>query len=248
MLSALIKKIEIKNVKTVLENISFEINGGEVYTIAGKNGTGKTTLIKALTGLLPKDVYAVEGKINFDGIDLLNAGRQQLQSIRKNKIKYVFQDAVNSFDPLKTFKYYFENLSGDKNEIDKLMKFFILPGREKLYKLFPYEVSGGMAQRISFILALLSHPELIILDEPTSGIDAAIANLYLEKIKEFVSENDRSVLLVTHDLNFALNISTKIALLSQRGLSKFYLPHEFLNSLDDPHAKSLIESFKQLSL
>ena len=129
-------------------------------------------------------------------------------------------------------RYYFNRLAKDKEEINILLSYFILPHYSELCKLYPYEVSGGMAQRISFILALLAHPEIIILDEPTSGIDPAISNLFLLKIKEFVSQGDHSVLLVTHDINFAEKISDEIAFLSDGRLSRFYPKKELFTPVE----------------
>ena len=95
--------------KLLLENIKFEIGSKSIYSILGKNGSGKTTIIKSLTCLLPQNLYEIKGKVKFNENDLLNIAPELLRSIRKEKIRYVFQDAINSFDPLRTFKYYFNN-------------------------------------------------------------------------------------------------------------------------------------------
>jgi ABC-type glutathione transport system ATPase component len=94
--------------RTLLQNIKFNVDKGKVYTILGKNGSGKSTLIKSLTALLPSELYLVEGKALFDGTNLLTAAEDVLQEIRRNNIRYVFQDAANSFDPLKKIQYYFD--------------------------------------------------------------------------------------------------------------------------------------------
>jgi len=264
MLKADIKELMVTGKGALLSGISFELKNNRIHTILGLNGSGKTTLIKSLTGLLNKRIYSVEGSVNLEGMDLLSLNSTEILPIRKNKIKYVFQDAVNSFNHLKTFEYYFKNIAKEKEEINELLSYFLLPLYSELSRLFPYEVSGGMAQRISFILALLSHPEIIILDEPTSGIDSAISNLFLFKLKEFVSRRSNSALLVTHDINFAEKISDEIAFLSEGKLSNFFPKNEMFSSSDfvpdiisgiDADEKSntdllkkLIYSYKQLSL
>jgi ABC-type dipeptide/oligopeptide/nickel transport system ATPase component len=108
--------------------------------------------------------------------------------------------------------------------------------------MHPYEVSGGMAQRISFVLALLSHPEIIILDEPTSGIDSAIANLFMLKLKEFVGNNKNCALLVTQDILFAEKISDRIAYLAGGKLSEFCTVNEFLNNPVDENLKQFLQA------
>jgi len=235
MLNVLINKIGISKEnkeRVILKNIVFEIEKKSIYTILGKNGSGKSTLLKSITGLLDNRFYSVNGKVIYDEKDILSLNDNELQKIRKNEIKYVFQDPVNSFDHLKTFRYYFDLVSVEQKSTDEQLEFFLLPDSKTLFKMYPYEVSGGMAQRISFILAILAKPKIIFLDEPTSGIDAPIVNLLLIKLREFVKEGNMA-LMVTQDIELAKNASSKIALLSDCTLSKFSSPEEFfyLNSL-----------------
>ncbi len=230
-----IKLVEINSVRLLLEKIMFDLEPGKIFTILGKNGSGKSTLIKSLTGLLDKKFYSVEGEVFFQGENILKMSEEKLLKLRRNKIKYVFQDAANSFDPLKKLKYYFDNSADHKIEIDLLLEYFLLPDLDELKKMYPYEISGGMAQRTALALALLANPKLIILDEPTSGIDSAIANLMLLKLKDFVSDGN-SVLLVTQDLIFAKKISSKISHLADKRISSFYTPDEFfkISEYSDP--------------
>jgi peptide/nickel transport system ATP-binding protein len=233
MLQVIIDEISLKSVedRLLLKEINFTVGGNQVFTVLGKNGSGKSTLLKAIPRLLDNRFYSFTGKILLDGTDILPLDQRQLEEVRKNKLKYVMQDSANSFDPLKKFRYYFEKVTGTNNsalsEAEELLSYFMLPGTDKLFKLYPYEVSGGMAQRISFILALLTHPKVLLLDEPTSGVDSPVLNLLLLKLKDYAQTDDNKVLLVTHDLLFAEKISDKIALLSDGYLSEFYSPEEF---------------------
>jgi len=250
MLAASIEKLIVNSGNsqtTLLNDVGFKLDKNQIYTIVGKNGTGKTTLIKSLTSLLDKRFYTISGKVIFEGKDLLSLDDQELKIIRRQKIKYVFQDAQNSFDQLKKLKYYFKNLNKPLSEVDETLAYFLLPKSLELYNLHAYEVSGGMAQRISLALALLAHPSLIILDEPTSGVDSAIANLFLLKLKEFVKDDSCSVLLVTQDLRFANLISDKIALITNGKLTKFLPPDEFFKSQENILSDNLINSYHQLT-
>ncbi len=249
MLQIQIREISIRTRdrnNAILNDAIFDLAENQVFTILGKNGIGKSTLIKSITGLLDKNFYSVFGTVLLDGKDILALKNEELIGIRKNKIKYVFQDAVNSFDHLKKLKYYFDLFSKDKSEIGELLGYFLLPESKALFKMYPYEVSGGMAQRISFVLALLSQPEIIILDEPTSGIDSAIANLFLLKLKDFAKSNKNSVLLVTQDILFAKKVSDKIAYLSKNRLSKFYDAGEFFNTRNEPLLNEFLNANKQI--
>jgi len=249
MLTADISSISILSEgeqRTILQNIKLDLQSGKIYTILGKNGSGKSTLIKSLTALLPSDKYKVTGKVFFDGKDLLNIDEAKLRETRKNNMRYVFQDAANSLDPLKKLKYYFNLSKKDKTQIDEQLKFFMLPEYNKISQLHSYELSGGMNQRLLFVLALLANPKLIILDEPTSGVDYAVMNLILLKLKEFVKENDKSVLVVTQDINFTIKLSDYIAYLSEGSMTQFFTSDELISSPDDK-MKNFIKSFKEIS-
>lgn len=233
--------------KILLQNIKFDLEKSKIYTILGKNGSGKSTLIKSLTALLPAYQYEVNGKVLFRGTELLNTSIENLREIRKKHIRYVFQDVTNSLDPLKKLKYYFDISEASSDLIEQQLNFFWLPGYKKISSLYAYELSDGMAQRFLIVLALLANPDLLILDEPTSGVDYAAMNLLLLKLKEFIKEKDKSVLIVTQDINFAIKSSDYIAYLSDGRLSPFQHSDKFIQSTADGEIKDLINSFKELS-
>ena len=249
MLKVNIENIALKSDNgyySLLKKINFDLNAGKIYTILGKNGSGKSTLIKSLTNLLNKNLFSIEGTILFEGKDILVMNHIELLQIRLNRIRYVFQDAVNSFDPLKTFDYYFKNSFAGRKQIDELLEYFLLPGYDEISRLYPYEVSGGMAQRLSTILAFIAQPDLLILDEPTSGIDYTIANLLLLKLKEYVNEVNRSVLLVTQDINFAEKVSDEITFLHNRTLSAFENNKDFFAKTDNEQLIEFRKSYEEL--
>ena len=231
---------------TILQNINFEIKPSRVYSILGKNGSGKSTLIKSISSLLPPNQYEVIGRVFFDETDLLSASEEKLREIRKNNIRYVFQDPANSLDPLKKIKNYFTFSNSDITTAEKLLQFFLLPAYDKISNYYPYELSGGMVQRFLFVLALLANPDLLILDEPTSGVDYAVTNLILIKLKEYVKETNKSVLMVSQDINFAINSSDYVGYLSKGTLKKFLTPDEFLKSKGDESLSNFIHSFNEI--
>ena len=248
MLSVDINSVSIseeEKSRTILSDVSFNIRAGKIYTILGKNGSGKSTLIKSITALLSKEEYTKSGKVIFNDTDLLKCPEERLREIRKHNIRYVFQDAANSLDPLKKIKYYFDLTNVSPLKIDELLLYFLLQPYKKISNLHSYELSGGMTQRLLIVLALLANPDLLILDEPTSGVDYAVMNLILLKVKNFVRDNDKSVLIVTQDINFALKSSDYIAYLSDKKLTKFYTQNDFLTSTDE-NLKIFIQSFKEI--
>ena len=232
--------------KTILQNINFEIEKGKIYSILGKNGSGKSTLIKSLTALLHNKLFEVDGKVYFNETELTNTSDEKLREIRRDKIRIVFQDAVNSFDPLKKLQYYFDLSRINPIKIEQELLYFLLPTYREISNLHSYELSGGMAQRLLIVLALLASPDLLILDEPTSGVDYAVTNLILIKLKDLLKEKDKSVLIVTQDIHFAQISSDYIAFLSNGTLTNFIAADDFIKSVRDDEMKKFIESFNEI--
>jgi ABC-type glutathione transport system ATPase component len=224
MIKTELQKISIVNnhqERILLKDIFFELKPNRIYTILGENGSGKSTLIKSLSLLLDKRTFNVEGKIFFNSRNLFELTDDELLLLRRKNIRYVFQDCINSFDPLRTIGYYFENIVDDNSKLPSLLEYFNLPSLKELSKLYPYELSGGMAQRIAIVIASISNPQLLILDEPTSAADTAIINLLIHFLKDYVSKEPRTVLIVTQDLLFAEKVSDEIASIKNNSLTDF---------------------------
>jgi ABC-type dipeptide/oligopeptide/nickel transport system ATPase component len=248
MLKVDIEKIILNNnnvSRELLCNINFTLNDKRVYTILGKNGSGKSTLIKSLTSLLNKDVYKVDGKVFWYSENIFKMDSARLLELRKKEIKYVLQDLNNNFDPLKKLKYYFDNSGNDEKSISTLLKSFLLPDYQTISKLHSYEISGGMAQRVSLMLAMIANPKLLILDEPTSAIDYANINLIKLKLMDF-KQIGGTVLIVTQDINFAKEISDEIAFLNDNKLSEFMVSSVFFNTAYQKPYTGFLQSFNEL--
>lgn len=247
MLKAEINKISFRGDGTeraLLKDISFELEDNLTSIIVGKNGTGKSTLIRSLTRLLDERFYTISGSIFFNEKDLMQVPYDELLNIRRSGIRYVFQDAINSFDPLRNIGHYFRGFQ-DHPELKNLFEKLQLPEMKGLFRLYPYEISGGMAQRLLLASALLADPEVLILDEPTSGIDTPISNLIILEMKEFVRKDKNSILLVTQDLEFAGKAGDRIAFLEGGTLSPFYPAEEFFERLD-PGLDRFVSAYNQL--
>jgi len=239
-------KVDIENISrkdgdksvNVLSDIHFTLLPNNIYTILGKNGSGKSTLIKSITNLLNKNIFTISGKVLIDNKDILTMDEQSLAVLRMNNIRYVLQDLTNNFDPLKKLKYYFDLCSTDETKLNTLLKDFLLPDLKTISKLYPYEISGGMAQRLSFLFAVLPNPKLLILDEPTSAIDYTNINLIKLKLDEHKA-NGNSALIVTQDIQFAKEVSDEIAFLSNNTLTEFKSKDIFFNQSEQSYVNFL---------
>lgn len=225
MLSVELDKINILNKNapvTLLREINFTLPNNSVYTILGSNGSGKSTLLKAIPRLLNPNLFEVHGNVVIEDVDLLSLPEKELNVYRRLKIKIVFQDAANCFDPLRKLKYYFKlsNVNNDIN-IEDVLKKFLLPGFTELSKKYAYEISIGQAQRLNFALALMTNPQILLLDEPTSALDVINNNLFKYIIEDYITQGTNSILLVTHDISFAKEVSSKVAILKNSTLSQF---------------------------
>lgn len=246
-------KVDIKKIilntngvnRELLHNIVFKLSENNIYTILGKNGSGKSTLIKSLTGLLNRDVYKVDGKVFWFDENIFEMETAQLLDLRKSKIKYVLQDLTNNYDPLKKLKYYFDISGIDEKSISIHLKSFLLPDYQTISNLHSYEISGGMAQRLSLMFAMLSNPKLLILDEPTSAIDYANINLIKLKLMDFKKAGG-SVLIVTQDINFAKEISDQLTFLQDGEVSEFINSNLFFSEASEKPYDGFLQSLKEL--
>jgi ABC-type glutathione transport system ATPase component len=231
--------------RDILKNINFKLEYGNIYTILGKNGSGKSTLIKSFTTLLDKKAYQVDGSVFWNEENIFLMNYERLIKLRQKEIRYVLQDLTNNFDPLKKLKYYFDSSGFKQDIIFEQLKNFLLPDYNTISRLHSYEISGGMAQRVSFLFALLPNPQLLILDEPTSAVDYTNVNLIKLKLKDFVKDNG-SVLIVTQDVNFAKDISDKIAFLDNGSLSEFTTTNLFFRESEENVYSGFLKSFNEL--
>lgn len=217
--------------KVLFSNVNFILENNSIYTLLGNNGVGKTTFLNTLLNLLDKRFYTVKGKINLLGYDLFNSSVDELQSLRKKSVRFIFHDAVNCFDPIKKIGYYFNLLPSENDYLDELLDYFLLPKKEIILNYYPYELSGGIAQRIAIIWGIVSKPKLLIIDEPNSALDIPLSVLLSKKLAEISKQNDLSILVVTQDLKFAFNTNGKIGLLKPNGIEEYNNDDENLNRL-----------------
>lgn len=193
-----------------VEDVSFSVEKGQTLGIVGESGSGKSVTCYSLLGLIPQPPGKIHsGVANFDGIDLLQAPEKQLRKIRGKRISMIFQDPMTSLNPyLKISTQLTEPLEIHENikgkaalhkAIDALAEVGI-PEPEKRIQSYPHEFSGGMRQRVMIAMALITRPELLICDEPTTALDVTVQKQVLDLIKDRQKELGTAVILVTHDL------------------------------------------------
>lgn len=216
--------------RVILKDVSFEVYDGEIFTILGGSGSGKTTITKCIVGLY----RPTAGRVEVFGKDISKLNQIELDQIRRN-IGYVFQGAA-LFDSLKVWEnvvfYHLEHGKMKEEELKSLaLQCLSMVGlSERELELFPSELSGGMRKRVGIARAIATQPTLIIYDEPTSGLDPITSRLIDELILSLRNRTGSTAIVVSHDLVSAFSISDRILVLREGEVLQVGTKEEILNS------------------
>ncbi len=208
--------------QTIVKNISFTITSGRVMGLWGESGSGKSTCCKAILGLLASNLTWRTGQINWHDKNILSAPSQgQANPLLGSQISYIAQDPSSSFNPLIPLGKQLEEVlivhfKDDKwvrqQKIEAMLASLRLPDTH-LLKAYAHQLSGGQLQRLALAMALLSEPQLLIADEPTTALDTLAKKEILSLIQQRVKQSGLSVLLVTHDIDVLHYIANDICIL-----------------------------------
>jgi len=210
--------------RTVLEDISFDLQAGEVLGVVGAAGAGKSVLVRALLRLLPENALVEQGTVRFHDQDLYALGDKDLAALRGTGISQVLPDAKQRLNPLTRIGDFMAAVYNARESHSKeqthdavigALKEVRIPDPERRLRSYPHELSGGMAQRICIALALMHRPEVIVADEPTQGLDVTVQRQVLDLMAELVRENGSTQVIVTRDLGIAAHYCQKVAVMHE---------------------------------
>ena len=205
-----------------LRGVDLEVVAGSRTAIVGESGSGKTISAMSAMGLLPPNASVVQGAIAYEGEDLLTLGEAGLRRLRGSELCMVFQNALNSFNPLypvgqQIADVYRRHSGADKRtawaRAIEVLEATGIPNAAERARNFPHEYSGGMAQRAMIAMALVCRPKVLIADEPTSGLDVTIQAQVLELIDQVVDELGGTLLLITHDIGQIKRVCDRIVVM-----------------------------------
>ncbi len=205
-----------------LNGVSFVQEEEQVLCLVGESGAGKSTLALAIMGLLPQNATVPAGRVLFDEVDLLSAGTGHLRRIRGKEISLVFQDAQSALNPVQTVGYQLQEVILAHEDIPtkaattmclEILRELGLPEPQRIMNEYPFNLSGGMCQRIMLAIALVLSPRLLIADEATSGLDVTLQAEILERLRSLCKDLHSAILLITHDMGIVAHMADEVGVL-----------------------------------
>lgn len=206
----------------VIHGVGFDVLAGEILGVVGESGCGKSITMSAVMGLLPSNVHVTSGKVAFGSIDLVNADESLMEQLRGGDLAMVFQDPMTALDPLYPIGDQIleaierhSDLRGDeaRKVAIEALRGVGLSEPEKRLSQYPFELSGGMRQRVIIAIALCCRPSLLICDEPTTALDVTIQATVLDLIRELHEELGNSVVFISHNMGVIAALCDRVAVM-----------------------------------
>ena len=207
-----------------VDEVSLQVDKGEIVGIVGESGSGKSMTAHALMGLIKRSDVQVSGKAEFDGVDLLKLSREELRGYQGEELSIIFQERMTSLNPtMKIGKQVEESLrihtdlSKEERKARALeaMELAELDDPESLYDKYPHQLSGGMRQRVMIASAIVLRPQLLIADEPTTALDVTIQAEILNTLKEINRKEGTSILFISHDLGVVRHLCQRVVVMQK---------------------------------
>lgn len=243
------------NPNPTIAGVNLDLAEGEIVSIVGESGSGKTTVIRALLGVLPNTGRVSEGSITFDGQDLLGFSTKDWLDLRGNHIAMIFQDSGNMMNPIQTIgKQFVEFIqlhsTMSKQEAEtkaiEMLALTNLPHPEAIMKSYPFELSGGMRQRVGIAMAITFSPKLLLGDEPTSALDVTTQAQIVEELLRINRENKTSMIIVTHNIGVAAHMSDKIVVMKQGAVVEYGTAEEVIRNPQAEYTKQLLNAVPEI--
>ena len=244
-----------QNGAPAVSDVSLSVSEGEIVSIVGESGSGKTTLIRAILGLLPPGGKVTGGSILFNGRDLVKLKEREMQEIRGREIAMIFQDVGAALDPIQKIKtQYSESIAVHEKKSAKeyfeqavsMLRKMHLTDTKRVMDAYPFELSGGMKQRVGIAMGMTAQPKLLLADEPTSALDVTIQAQVVHEMKELRDRYGTTIILVTHNMGVASYLSDKIGVMCHSRLVEFGSRDEIIYHPKEQYTKDLLEAVPKL--
>ncbi|WP_417510166.1 dipeptide/oligopeptide/nickel ABC transporter permease/ATP-binding protein [Microbacterium sp.] len=238
----------------VVEAVSFQVERGEIIGLVGESGSGKTITSLAIMGLLPGTAWVSQGEILLDGVDVANGDDRLFAPIRGHRIGLISQEPMVALDPLFTIGSQLNEVlrstvrgrAARRARALELLQSVHLPNPADVLKRYPFELSGGMAQRVVIALALAGDPDVLIADEPTTALDVTVQAGILGLLRELRDSRGLAVLLVTHDLGVVADICDRAIVMEHGRIVESADVEPLFANPQHPYTRALLSSTPSL--
>ncbi|OUN90692.1 ABC transporter ATP-binding protein [Blautia sp. An46] len=253
--------LEIKNVtisygdRPTVKNFSMALKKGEIASIVGESGSGKTTVIRAVLGLLPGGGKVTEGDILFEGKSLLENTAEEWRNLRGTDMSMIFQDSGAMLNPIRKIGSVFVEYIRTHEKISRkaawekgreMLEQMRLPSSDNIMKSYPFQLSGGMRQRVGIAMAMTFQPKLLLADEPTSALDVTTQAQIVRQMMELREEWGTSIIMVTHNLGVAAYMSDQILVMKEGQIADTGSRDQILKGGRSVYTQELLEAVPSL--
>jgi peptide/nickel transport system ATP-binding protein len=242
--------VDGQEIKAV-DGVTLKIPKGQTLGVVGESGSGKSIMSLSILRLIQKPGKIVGGEVKFNGKDLLKLSEAEMRSVRGNQISMIFQEPMTSLNPVYTVGeqiaevYQVHQKLNRKKAFEKaveMLKLVGIPSPEKRVNQYPFELSGGMRQRVMIAIALACSPDLLIADEPTTALDVTIQAQILELIRDLQQKLGMSVIMITHDLGVVAETCDHVAVMYCGNVVEYADVRTLFNEPKHPYTVGLLNS------
>ena len=243
----------------VLNGVNVHVNKKERISIVGETGCGKTTTVNAIAQILARQARIDKGEIYFKGKDVLTMPQKELKRLRAENVSIIFQDPIASLNPVFTIGQQLKEVirysgiegAGDKKVQEEkaisALKETSLPDPERIMDSYPFQLSGGMRQRICIAMSLATPRDLVMADEPTTNLDVTIQDQVLKTLRQRVEEKESAMILITHSLGVAREMADRIYVMYAGNMVETASSKEIFKECLHPYTKGLMSCIPKLA-
>lgn len=240
----------------IVNGVSFDLYKGETLGIVGESGCGKSMTSLSLMGLLPPGVEYLGGDVRLDRLHFKDFSKKDWRKIRGKRIAMIFQEPMSSLNPVHTIGNQIMEMVLNHEQMTKkeararaleMLQLVGIPRPDQVLDEYPYQLSGGMRQRVMIAIALSCNPEILVADEPTTALDVTIQAQILELMKKLQNQMNMSIMLITHDLGVVAEMCDRVIVMYAGEVVEESLVVELFDNPKHPYTKGLLASLPDIN-